>query len=302
MTKIFFTLMITLSLASHSALAKDLLVSLANIPNPGFSLFLDEMAKHHKQGGFEYVTYPFPRSVKNAIKGKTNFHMPLLKNPLIPNKELPYVYSTESFAKVSFVIYSNNKKKLSRDKLNSHIYSVTRTLLNSTIFPQGKEDELKVLIGEHYSWPKLSAKFKSILGGQFWTDNNVKIGLAMFPYKIETERNHVYFFPFPTIPTSKLGSALKKVNAGRTDGFVLAQEECDSIIRTNKLSNIHRALYQTYDAKFIIGRSTDIESTDKSITMIIEKMKQEGSFERLSTNIHGPYIDWQPYKSLQSFK
>jgi len=293
-----FTLIITLSLISHSALAKDLLVSLADIPNPGFSLFLDEMAKHHTQGEFKYIKYPFPRSVKNAIKGKTNFHMPLLKNPLVPDKELPYVYSTESFAKVSFVIYSNSKKKLSRDKLNSHIYSVTKTLLNSAVFPQDKKDELKVLIGDHSSWPKLSAEFKRILGGRFWKDNHLEIGLAMFPYRIETERNHVYFFPFPTIPTSKLGSALKKVNAGRADGFVLAQEECDSIIKANKLSNIHRALYQIYDAKFIIGKGTDIESTDKSITMIIEKMKQEGSFKKLSTKIHGPYIDWQPYESL----
>lgn len=298
MRKTLLTLVVCFSVASPVVLANDLFVSLADIPTPGFSRFLDEMAKHHEGGSFSYKKYPFPRSVRNAIVGTSNFHMPLLANPFVSEKQLPYIYSTESFAKVAFVIYSNHKKKLSREMLENPTYRISDAFLRKSIFPKSKEGELRVLLGEHSSWLKLGAQFKSILGEDFWSDNREEIGKSLYPYKIETEPNHVDFFDFPTIPMPRPEGALKKVNASRIDGYILAQEECDSIVKTNHLRNIHRAFFRIYEAKFIIGRGTSAKRTDEAITKIIKKMKWNGSFEKLSYNIHRAFEEWQPYKSL----
>lgn len=296
--KILIASLITLALSTTAARAQDIQASLADLPNPGFSAFLDEMGKNYPSGSFSFKKYPFPRSISNAINNQASFHMPLLENPLVPEELLPFNYSTEAFADVSFVIYSHKSKSITREQLDNLTYTVDEALLDKPFIPQAKRSELNQLAGDHSSWLALSNQFETILGEEEWSKISLKVGAALFPFKIETERNHTAFFDFPTVGGTDLAAALKKVNVNRIDAFILAQEDCDSIVRELRLSNISRSFFQTFKAKFVIGRHAGAEQTDQIISEIINRMKAAGTFDELSSGIHGPYIEWQPHESL----
>ncbi len=54
----------------------------------------------------EIKVYPFARSMKNVIEENADFHIPLIKNDIIPEDELSYYYSTETIFHVNFVLYT----------------------------------------------------------------------------------------------------------------------------------------------------------------------------------------------------
>lgn len=162
---IVFSLWINLILFT-TASADELSASLADIPNPGFSRFLDKMAEHYTDGPFHHETFPFPRSIQNAINGEFSFHMPLLENPLLPDAQLPYVYSTDSFARVSFVIYSQKDQPITRQQLTRFHYHITEAMINALPVSDTTKAALMPLIGTHTSWNPLRTAFISILGQQ----------------------------------------------------------------------------------------------------------------------------------------
>ncbi|MDD3181759.1 MAG: ABC transporter substrate-binding protein [Alphaproteobacteria bacterium] len=57
---------------------------------------------------------PMSRSIDNVIKGRADFHIPTIRNRLLDEASLPFSFTTESYGAVSFVIYSSNKKILTK--------------------------------------------------------------------------------------------------------------------------------------------------------------------------------------------
>jgi polar amino acid transport system substrate-binding protein len=113
-------------------------------------------------------------------------------------------------------------------------------------------------------------------------------------YKIDTDAAHVAYFPFKTNPSSNLESSLKKLNAGRIDGFIFADVASDPIVKKLKLSNLKRQLYKRFDVKIILPKGGKGGPTDQMISAAIGKMKKNGQFEKIMGVLDTPYNDWQP--------
>ncbi len=113
-------------------------------------------------------------------------------------------------------------------------------------------------------------------------------------YKIETDLAHVAYFDFPIKGSNKTASSLKKVNAGRIDGFIFADSSSDPILKKEGLKNIKRELYKVFDVKIILPKGEKGKATDAFLTETIQKMRADGSFDKIMSPLDQPYNDWQP--------
>lgn len=106
------------------SLARDLNASLAFLPkiseSPDKGAFVDLVKAFdelYTEGTIQIKVYPFPRSIDNVIQGAADFHIPLIKNPIIPEEKLPYRYCSEATGKVVLVIYSHKDKPITIDQI-----------------------------------------------------------------------------------------------------------------------------------------------------------------------------------------
>ena len=218
--------------------AADLKVSLAKMPVYAESVdkgvLVDLVKAMAKTSGksIEIQVVPFNRSIRDVIEGKADFHMPLIKNEIIDEKELDYAYAKEKISDVNFVLYTNKNKPIDRSKLKD--------------------------------------------------------------YKIETDLAHVSYFDFPIKGSTRIDGSLKKVNAGRIDGFIFADSVSDPIIKKEGLNNIHRELYKVFNSDIVLPKGEKGKATDAFLTETIEKMRADGSFDKITAPIVVPYDDWQP--------
>ncbi len=113
-------------------------------------------------------------------------------------------------------------------------------------------------------------------------------------YKIETDAAHVLYFHKGILPSTNLESSLKKVNAGRIDGFIFADFASDPVIKGAGLKNIKRELYNRYDVKIILPKGGTNGPTDKFLTSVIGKLRASGKYGEIMNMIDAPYDDWQP--------
>ena len=113
-------------------------------------------------------------------------------------------------------------------------------------------------------------------------------------YRIETDLAHVPYFDFPIKGSTRVDSSLKKVDAGRIDGFIFADSSTDPILKQEGLKNIHRELYKVFDVKIILPKGEKGKATDAFLTETIEKMRADGTFDKIMSPVEQPYNDWQP--------
>jgi len=111
---------------------------------------------------------------------------------------------------------------------------------------------------------------------------------------VETDAAHVQYFDFGPIPSTSIEGSLKKVDAGRIDGFVFADFASDPVVKAQNLNNIKRTLYRRYDVKIILPKGGTNGETDKLISDAIKKMTADGSFVRIMGPIDTAYNNWQP--------
>ncbi len=102
---------------------QTLKVSMAYLPDvlesPDKGVFVDlvKAIDDVYEGDIERKVYPMSRSVDNVITGKADFHIPMIKNKVIPVDKLPYAYSSEKLGNVVFVIYSNKDKPITYEEI-----------------------------------------------------------------------------------------------------------------------------------------------------------------------------------------
>ncbi|HEX3045757.1 MAG TPA: transporter substrate-binding domain-containing protein [Bacillota bacterium] len=107
--------------------ARDLIASLAQLPglsdSPDKGLYVDlvKAIDDVYPGKIKIEVYPFPRSIQNVIDGKADFHIPKLRNPLVSESKLPYQFISEKHGTVSFVIYSNKDKIITKKALEDAV-------------------------------------------------------------------------------------------------------------------------------------------------------------------------------------
>ncbi len=116
----------------------------------------------------------------------------------------------------------------------------------------------------------------------------------MKDYRIETDLAHVKYFNFPVTGSSNIVSSLKKVNAGRIDGFIFADFASDPIVKNEGLGDLQRSLYKIFDVKIILPKNEKGKATDAYLTDTIAKLRSDGTFSQIMSAIDKPYNDWQP--------
>ena len=99
---------------------------------------------------------------------------------------------------------------------------------------------------------------------------------------------------FPVQPFTTFDSALRKVDAGRIDAFLWAQEEADQVLRALRLDSIQRALYGAFADVFLLPAGPRGDFVDGVLTAAIERLRARGRLEALYRQIHGPWDPWQP--------
>ena len=122
---LFVFLVLVFSHFINPAYGKDLKASMAYLPQVlettekgVFSKMVKYIDDAYDGGKIIRDIYPFRRSIENIKKGKADFHIPLIKNPLINEKNLPFRYITSKVWDIVFIICSNRDAQISLADIN----------------------------------------------------------------------------------------------------------------------------------------------------------------------------------------
>ncbi|MBW1783934.1 MAG: ABC transporter substrate-binding protein [Deltaproteobacteria bacterium] len=102
---------------------RDLTVSMAFLPDilesPDKGVFADlvKAIDDVYDGNIKRKVYPMARSTDNVMTGKADFHLPMIRNKVVPVDSLPYAYTTEKMGDVVFVIYSHKDNPITYEKI-----------------------------------------------------------------------------------------------------------------------------------------------------------------------------------------
>jgi polar amino acid transport system substrate-binding protein len=97
-------------------------------------------------------------------------------------------------------------------------------------------------------------------------------------YKIETDFAHTGVFPFPTIGSGDIGASLRKVDAGRIDGFILDEYSTDKQLIAGGFKNISRKLYGWMDVCFVLPKGSKGGPLDQALTRAVEAAKNNQGY------------------------
>lgn len=103
---------------------------------------------------------------------------------------------------------------------------------------------------------------------------------------------------FPGHPFHTLESALEKVDAGRIDALLWAQEEADNVLREQGLKNIQRIHFGDCDHVFTLNRDARGDFADRVLCEVVARLRNSGRLEKLYQHIHRPFVAWQPSDNL----
>jgi len=114
--------------------------------------------------------------------------------------------------------------------------------------------------------------------------------------QVETTASLASLFEFKPVVTTSVETSLKKVDAGRVDGLVYAQEAGDPQLKNLGLHNIVRSMYSLNEVTFGIQKGQAAGALDKVLVDGISKLKADGRLDQIISFAlkNGTYNDWQP--------
>jgi polar amino acid transport system substrate-binding protein len=98
---------------------------------------------------------------------------------------------------------------------------------------------------------------------------------------METDGAHVPLFPFPVQPAVSIESALRKLDAGRIDGFLFAMRETDQVLKRLGFKSIQRLPYRKFEAHAIFQDTPRGRQQDALFSQRLKVAKQTGSWQRI---------------------
>lgn len=114
--------------------AQDLKVSMAYLPRVlesteegTFAEMVSALDSAYSEGEIKKELFPFARSLHSVVAGDVDFHIPLIINPLLNPKDLPYRYATCKNWDIVFIICSNKENPISVEDI--------RNASNDKVFP-----------------------------------------------------------------------------------------------------------------------------------------------------------------------
>lgn len=110
-------------------------------------------------------------------------------------------------------------------------------------------------------------------------------------YLIETDVAHTSYFPFDIQPSAHLLGSLKKLDLGRIDGVIFADDATDPLIEAHNLQNIQRQLYRRFEVKIVLPKGGEGGATDRFLSEAIQKLRASGRLEEIMRPVDHPYAD-----------
>ena len=282
-----------------AGLADDFIISFGEIPNEGHRKFGEQMVKMYEELGLGHaklMTYPFPRSLQSVGDGKVDAHLPMINFDHPAPGGQNYILSTQPYAKVVFVLYSNKKKPLTRKNLEEAHFHLAEDVLKRKDFVE-VAGKLRPLLDFSYSTRlAFEEALRERLTDAEFDRYREKLVESSYPFHIGSlTTNTGRLLDVPSVSLVSVEGAMKMVNAGRLDGYILAQEDCDGIIYKDSLVNVHRSYFDTYPVYLAIPRGEKGKKSDEIISKILGAMKAKKIFDQYSLAIHADkYEDWQP--------
>lgn len=114
-----------------------------------------------------------------------------------------------------------------------------------------------------------------------------------FSYIIEVAGGLEPVYPFPSVPSNNSEGSLRKIQNQRADAFMFGNE-IDQIVKSLKLSAIHRELYGNFDDAIVIAKGPKGDELDKILSECLRKLRASGRLQELYKKVHVPYTGWQP--------
>jgi len=108
-------------------------------------------------------------------------------------------------------------------------------------------------------------------------------------FKVETDFAHIEFFDKSVKSSTNIEGSLKKVNSGRIDAFIFADNATYPFIKKNNLKNIKSSLYERFDVKIILPKGERGKEVDNFLSETIKKMRRSGEFNKIMDKIDLPY-------------
>ena len=105
--------------------------------------------------------------------------------------------------------------------------------------------------------------------------------LKLEGFSIETDAAHIHLFPFPLEPAVSIESALRKVEAGRIDGFLFAMKETDAVLRRLAFQDIRRIEYGSFDARAIFPDTPKGRRHEAIYSQLLKDCNASGECPRL---------------------
>lgn len=119
----------------------------------------------------------------------------------------------------------------------------------------------------------------------------------LYQYKIDVIRGHK---PLTLNrhggEVSSVESGLLKVMGGRSDGFIISQDEGDAYIREHKIKTLRRQLHSRVPIHLVMKGGPGSKSLDAVLSGIIQELRVSGKLNEIMDKIHKPFFDWQPYE------
>ena len=115
-------------------------------------------------------------------------------------------------------------------------------------------------------------------------------------YKIETTGANMKDFGFISIFSRKADYSLQEIASGRIDGAIFSQNTGDAALKSLKLKNIRRQLWDNFDVSFTLQKGQAGGKLDKILAEGINKLRASGKLEQIisEANRKGKYNNWQP--------
>lgn len=175
MLKNVFHWILLLLLIPITIFASQYSVSLAQMPvyaeskDKGVLVDLVKAISQESGNEIKIKILPFTSSVYMAQKGKVDVHMPLIKNDILDEKELPFLYSKETTFHVNFVLYTKKGSGVTMDNLSSKNIETDRAHISYFPFKINPSNSIKKSIEKVHS-----GKIDGFIFADFATDPFLK--------------------------------------------------------------------------------------------------------------------------------
>lgn len=224
-----------------------LIASMAFIPGlletSEYGPFVDflKALERYTYGTIKMDVFPYARSIYNVVEGNADFQVPNIRDPSFVFSDTAYRHTKEDFGTVSFVIYSNIKKP------------ITKSMILDALKTKGA-----------------------------------------FPYIFEGALTESDILGFPCLRSNDYTLSIQKVQKGKIDALIWAQEETDKFLRSQNIKDIHREHWKDFESVFVVANNSHGEEIDRILSNAIKEMRASGQLKLLYAKIHKPYQNWQP--------